>query len=40
MKYKTSKGIIELSKRLNSDFTKNQIDYLCEYVLKPKKSQR
>lgn len=37
MKYETSKGIIALNKMLSSDFTKSQIDYLCEYVLKPKK---
>lgn len=37
MKYETSKGIVALNKMLSSDFTKSQIDYLCEYVLKPKK---
>lgn len=37
MKYETSKGIIALNKMLSSDFTKSQINYLCEYVLKPKK---
>lgn len=37
MKYETSKGIIALNKMLSSDFTKSQIDYLCEHVLKPKK---
>ena len=37
MKYETSKGIIELQKRLSKDFTKDQVDYLCEDVLKPNK---
>lgn len=37
MKYETSKGIVALNKMLSSDFTKSQIDYLCEYALKPKK---
>lgn len=37
MKYETSKGIIELQSRLKQDFTKDQIDYLCEDVLKPNK---
>lgn len=37
MKYETSKGIVELQARLKQDFTKDQVDYLCEHVLKPKK---
>lgn len=37
MKYKTSKGIVELQTRLKQDFTKDQVDYLCEHVLKPQK---
>lgn len=37
MKYETSKGIVELRKRLNKDFTEDQTNYLCESVLKPKK---
>ena len=37
MKYGTSKGIVELQNRLEQDFTKDQVDYLCESVLRPKK---
>ena len=37
MKYGTSKGIVELQNRLKQDFTKDQVDYLCEHVLKPEK---
>lgn len=37
MKYETSKGIVELQARLKQDFTKDQVDYLCEHMLKPKK---
>lgn len=37
MKYGTSKGIVELQNRLKQDFTKDQVNYLCESVLKPKK---
>lgn len=37
MKYETSKGIVELQNRLKQDFTKDQVNYLCESVLKPKK---
>ena len=37
MEYGTSKGIVELQTRLKQDFTRDQVDYLCESVLKPKK---
>jgi len=37
MKYETSKGIVKLQNRLKQDFTKDQVNYLCESVLKPKK---
>lgn len=37
MEYGTSKGMVELQNRLKQDFTKDQVDYLCEHVLKPKK---
>ena len=39
MKYETSKGIVELQSRLKQDFTQDQVDYLCEHVLKPNKLQ-
>ena len=37
MEYGTSKGMVELQNRLQQDFTKDQVDYLCESVLNPKK---